>query len=344
MAGGPGPLHHVRGVLGESVRVGPAPGAHRVAIRGSLVLLVALSTLLVLDRLDLAIAAAFGAFASLYGGRRPAPGRWRTQAWMGALLASCAAVGAVVGATPWRAWLAIPLVAAVAGLATWASDRQGWRPPGPFFLVFAAGACASVPFAPADVPLVPLVAAATAATAVLLGALEQVVLPTRKPAPPHPPRDPRIRWQVVRAVVAVAVAGSLATAIGGDHPYWAMLAAVVPFAVSHAHGQLARGVQRVVGTVLGLGVAWLLLAADLPPLPTILVAVALQAVVELVIGWNYGIGLVAITPLAMLLVHLAAPIPVDALLTSRLLETVLGVVVGSLAVVAIRPWRRRVGS
>lgn len=54
-----------------------------------------------------------------------------------------------------------------------------------------------------------------------------------------------------------------------------------------------------------------------------------------------AIGLVAITPLAMLLVHLAAPAPIDALLLSRLVETALGVGVGALAIVAIRPWRRR---
>lgn len=339
------PLHHARGVWGEAVRVGPAPGAHRVAIRGALVLAVALGTLLAVDRLDLGIAAAFGAFASLYGGRRPSRMRWRTQAWMGALLTTCATVGALVGTTSWRAWLAVPLVAAVAGLATWASDRQGWRPPGPFFLVFAAGACASVPFAPADVPLVPAIAAATVALAVGIGALEHVAFPTTKPAPPPPARDPRIRWQVARAVVAVAVAGSIATALagtlpGGDHPYWAMLASVVAFAVPHVHGQLARGLQRVLGTAAGLAVAGLLLAIDLPPLATIAVVVVLQAVVELVIGWNYGAGLVAITPLALLLVHLAAPVPVDALLLSRLVETVLGVAVGSLAIVAIRPWWR----
>lgn len=339
------PLHHARGVWGEAVRVGPAPGAHRVAIRGALVLAVALGTLLALDRLDLGIAAAFGAFASLYGGRRPSRMRWRTQAWMGVLLTACATVGALVGTTPWRSWLAVPLVAAVAGLATWASDRQGWRPPGPFFLVFAAGACASVPFAPADVPFVPAIAAATVALAVGIGALEHVAFPTAKPAPPPPARDPRIRWQVARAVVAVAVAGSIATSLagtlpGGDHPYWAMLASVVAFAVPHVHGQLARGLQRVLGTAAGLAVAGVLLAIDLPPLATIAVVVVLQAVVELVIGWNYGVGLVAITPLALLLVHLAAPVPVDALLLSRLVETVLGVAMGSLAIVAIRPWWR----
>ncbi|WP_137755307.1 FUSC family protein [Agrococcus sp. SGAir0287] len=340
-----GPLHHARGVLGESVRVAPAPGAHRVAIRGATVLAVALGVLLALDRLDLGIAAAFGAFASIYGGRRPTPTRWRMQAWMGALLTTTAALGALVGQMPWRTWLAIALVGVVAGLATWASDAQGWRPPGPFFLVFAAGACSAVPFALADVPLVPVVAASTAALAVALGALEQVVLPTRAPAPPAPPRDPMLRWQVARAVVAVVVAGLLATLAvgrlpGADHPYWAMLAASVAFAVPHAHGQLARGIQRVVGTALGLGVAWLLLSASLSPVATIAVVVVLQLVIELVIGWNYAVGLVAITPLALLLVHLAAPVPIDGLLLSRLVETVLGVAVAAVAIVTIRPWRR----
>ena len=67
--------HHARGVLAESIRLAPAPGAHRVAIRGSLVLALGLGVLLALGRIDLSIAAAFGAFAALYGGRRPTPTR-----------------------------------------------------------------------------------------------------------------------------------------------------------------------------------------------------------------------------------------------------------------------------
>ena len=60
----------------------------------------------------------------------------------------------------------------------------------------------------------------------------------------------------------------------------------------------------------------------------IVVVVALQATAELLVGRNYAVALVAITPLALLMVHLAAPVPSSVLLRDRGVETVLGVGVG----------------
>lgn len=54
----------------------------------------------------------------------------------------------------------------------------------------------------------------------------------------------------------------------------------------------------------------------------------LQALAELLVGRNYALALVAITPLALLMVHLAAPAPTSQLLADRGIETVIGVLVG----------------
>jgi uncharacterized membrane protein YccC len=93
---------------------------------------------------------------------------------------------------------------------------------------------------------------------------------------------------------------------------------------------VVRGVHRLVGTLLGLGLAALLLAQDLPGLALILVVVALQAAAELLVGRNYALALIAITPLALLMVHLVAPVPARVLLLDRGVETFIGVVVGLL--------------
>jgi uncharacterized membrane protein YccC len=60
----------------------------------------------------------------------------------------------------------------------------------------------------------------------------------------------------------------------------------------------------------------------------ILVVVALQAGAELWVGRNYAIALIAVTPLALLMVALVAPVPTSTLLSDRGVETVIGVVVG----------------
>ncbi len=100
----------------------------------------------------------------------------------------------------------------------------------------------------------------------------------------------------------------------------------------------------VLGTVVGLGVAALLLALPLTPVVTILVAAGLQLVTELLVARHYGAALVTITPLALLLVDLARPEPIGHLLADRAIETLLGVAVGLLLAVLTRDRSHRARS
>ena len=131
-----------------------------------------------------------------------------------------------------------------------------------------------------------------------------------------------------RNVAGCGLAGVLATALGIGHPYWAMVSAVVPLAHQDLRGQVVRGAQRVVGTAAGPALAAVLLAADLPGLALIAVIVVLQAGAEPWVGRNYAIALVAVTPLALLMVDLVSPSPIGTLLFDRGVETVIGVIVG----------------
>ena len=136
------------------------------------------------------------------------------------------------------------------------------------------------------------------------------------------------RRHATRYMASCAIASTLATSLGIGHPYWAMVSAVVPLASRDLNAQLTRGAQRVIGTFAGLAVAAVLLSVELPTLALILVVVTLQACAELWVGRNYAIALVAITPLALLMVHLVAPAPTGILLVDRGVETVIGVAVG----------------
>jgi uncharacterized membrane protein YccC len=138
------------------------------------------------------------------------------------------------------------------------------------------------------------------------------------------------RLHVARTAGGVLLAGTVATASGIGHPYWAMVSAVVPLVARELRPQVVRGVQRLVGTLVGLGLAAALLAADLGGLAVIVVVVVLQATAELFVGRNYALALLAITPLALLMVHLASPVPAPVLLLDRGLETLIGVSVGLL--------------
>lgn len=326
--------------MADLVAIQRAEGTRRVAVRAALTMGTALIALLAVDRVDWSIYATFGAFASIYGGGRPTPGRWRIQAGLGALLTTAVASGALIGTSELRSWIAIPVAAGWATLGAVLSDRQGWRPPGPIFLVFAAATCAAIPTDPAQVAAAVAVAAATATFAVGLGAIEGRCWPgagwgpDRGPMPPAPRH--RQRLHAIRCAVAVAAAGLIATTAGISHPYWAMIAAVVPLTVRTLRAQLVRGAHRAIGTAIGLAVAAGLLLAPFPTLVTVAVIAALQACAELLVIRNYGLALIAITPLALLCMQLAHPQPVGPLLVDRLVETLIGVAVGVLTAIVTR--------
>ena len=320
---------------------GPHAGAHRVALRAGVSVLVPLLVLWALGRPEWTIYASFGAFTSLYGRNHAGLSRTRMQATLAVLLTLAVAGGVAVGVSDQRAWLAVPVTALVAAAGSLVSDAQDWHPPGPLFLVFAFAACAAVPSRPGDVVVALDVAGAAALLSVVIGnagawwrghAGAQARWPRASYAEVA-------RRHVLRNGLAVVASGALATGAGIGHPYWAMVSAVVPLAARDLSSQVVRGVHRVVGTALGLVVAGALLALDPPALALIAVVVLLQVAAELLIGRNYAVALVAVTPLALLMVHLAAPTPSRLLLLDRGVETLIGVVVGLAVGYLTRPRR-----
>lgn len=317
-----------------------APGAHRVAVRVMLVLLVSLTALLWLGRMDLAPYASFGAFTSIYGGALRRHDRWRFQARQGVLLTLAVASGCLVATSASAAWLGIPVAGAWTALAAALSDRYRWRPPGPLFFVFAVATSAAIPVDLPTVGLAALASVVTAGLAVGLGMAEVAIWGgTDDDHPPWAIRWERWRIQAARCSIAVMTAGLISTLAGIERPYWAMVAAVVPLTVPGLGHQLTRALHRVVGTVIGVLFAGVLLALHLPGPAVVVVVVLLQGSAELLIVRHYGLALVFITPLALLLGSLDHPGPVAPVLVARLVETVIGTAVGALAAVLTRERR-----
>jgi len=304
--------------------------ARPVALRAAVSVLVPLLVLDAVGRLDWAIFATFGAFTSLYGRERVGPARLELQGRLALYLTVAVGLGTLVGTAPERAWIAVPAAATVAALGSFASDAEGWHPPGPLFLVFAFAACAAIPSSVADLPTALGVAGGSAAFAVVVGNVGAWW--RREPGEPtqRPSYVASLRWHVLPCSLGVFVAGTVATTADIGRPYWAMVSAVVPLVAPDFGHQVVRGLHRVVGTLAGLVVAGALLALELEGLAVILVVAALQAVAELLVGRNYALALVFITPLALLMVHLAVPTPTSDLLADRGIETVIGVGAGLL--------------
>lgn len=326
------------------IRVAPYDRDHTVAIRAAISVGVPLLFLWTMGRLDLSIYASFGAFASLYGRTDRIGDRVRMQAAAGAVLVTAMLIGTATSVAGLAAPWAIVVVSAVASLVTLLAYSAQWHPPGALFIVFAAGATASVP---ADVTRLMDVLAVGLAAVVFSIVITFVYEAVSARSIPRLTRTKnRIAVGAVAAEMAITVA--VATLLGGiaglllldSHWYWAMVGAVAAVSGPHVKARIIRGLQRLIGTGLGVVVAAAILALGVPPLGVILIAVALQAAAELFVGRNYAIAMVFITPLALLMVQLAAPTTAGVLLSDRLGETLVGIVAGTAVAVVSALVRR----
>ena len=133
----------------------------------------------------------------------------------------------------------------------------------------------------------------------------------------------------------------LAVLLAIGHPEWAMVSALVPVSTPTFAAGIVRGTHRILGTTIGVVVAAGLLALQPTALWIVVLVVAFTFATELLVGRNYGIAMVTITPLALLAVHLASPTPAEVLLVDRLVESVVGAHIGIGVGFATRRWGAR---
>jgi len=149
--------------------------------------------------------------------------------------------------------------------------------------------------------------------------------------------SPAWPW-AARCGVATFGAALLAIAVGIERPYWAPVAAAAVLEVRTARVAGQRTVQRAVGTGVGAVAAFALLAVPFPAWALIVIATLLQGGVQLANVANHALGSVLLTPLALLLVEFARPgTPVEPLIGPRVLDTLLGVLVGLAAALSLWP-------
>ncbi|WP_139123205.1 FUSC family protein, partial [Cellulosimicrobium cellulans] len=135
-------------------------------------------------------------------------------------------------------------------------------------------------------------------------------------------------------------ARAAASAVGLGHAAWATMGATAVLQGDSTRAAVVRGLQRGAGTVAGAVLAWPLLAAPLGFWGTAAVVVALQIVTEVVVARHYGLAMLTITPMALLMTSIAHPAVPAALALDRAAGTVIGAVVGVLAVVLVHAHRR----
>lgn len=336
-------------------RLEPASNDHLAALRVAVSVAVPSLLLMAAGRTDLVIYAVFGALTGMYGRNEPHQLRLRHQAQAAVVLLGGVTVGVFLAVNHLHSWWLVGIEAFLAGAASVFADRVRLRPSGPFFGILALGACASVPTAvPWYAAL--LIAAASAGFSLAVGFAGWFRRRDWRPgaartrAAAHP-REVLIH--AVRYVLAVGAAGTAGVLSGSGHPHWAMAAAAVPLAGADLPSSVRRGIHRIVGTFVGLGVTavviwpepWSLAALwerwpvpfeDHPAVLLALLVIVFQFTTELFMTRHYGLAMVSFTPVMLLVSQLSAPIDPGVLILERGVETLVGALMGIAVVVAVR--------
>lgn len=145
-----------------------------------------------------------------------------------------------------------------------------------------------------------------------------------------------LRWHssaglaTLRVGAASAIAGAAGAALGIERAYWIVAAAVV---VLHQGldwtRTLQRGVERIAGTLVGLGLAGLILMLGPEGLWVAGILAALQFIIEMLVVRNYALAVVFITAVALIIASGGrTDIDVGHLLSMRGLDTVIGCLIG----------------
>jgi uncharacterized membrane protein YccC len=145
----------------------------------------------------------------------------------------------------------------------------------------------------------------------------------------------------VRTALGCALAGYASLALGAGRPYWALVTAA---SLYQANVTLtwSRAVQRVVGNLIGVLVfAAVVPLAHLHQAALVLLCLVFNFGAEALIGRNYWLGTVCVTPMALLITEFAHVQDPGRLVTERVADTVLGALAGFAAAVAVT--NRRAG-
>lgn len=306
------------------VAMTPPPGDHRPALRVALGLAVPGVALLMAGRPDLMIYAVFGAVTGMYGRAEPRQRRAVHQTQAAVILIAGVAIGVTLANARTHPWVLVVTAVAFVTVGSVVIDHLGLKPEGPFYGVFALGAVATVPAGRVSPVAAVSICAATALLCIALGALDTPRTPVSTPRIATAPAQ-NVTIHAARYAAAVTVAGTAGVLLGVDHANWAIAAAAGPLAAADTAGRVRRGVHRLTGTLIGLVVAALLLVPHPNEYVLAVCVMVLLFPTELFMAHHHAIALGFFTPLIMLMTDLAEPAEPLALLTSRGVDTVIGV-------------------
>ena len=207
------------------------------------------------------------------------------------------------------------------------------RPPGNFFFIMLASTAICSPFQPEHIAeKIGYVAMGTILTCGI--ALIYSLLTLKKS---HQPESIIHRKSSYTNIVESIIFGlimtlSLAVALSLDieKPYWIPLSCLAVMQGSSSKHVWLRAAQRITGTLIGLGMTWLIASGNPTPLIMVISITLLQVVVEFLVVRNYAIAVVFITILTIFLSESGKQLTQDTneIFFARMIDIFIGSIIG----------------
>lgn len=297
-----------------------------------------------LGRMDFGLVSALGGMVFLYTPRTPLYHRMLTVMTCAFAMIACYTLGLMSHFVP---LLMMPTLVFVTILVTMACRFYGLGVPGSLFFVMAASIGAYTPLTWEEVPLMVGLLAMGALLACLIAFFYSAhILRSREPDPAPPLPVPTFDFVVFDAVLIGAFVGlalAIAQALQLEKAYWVPVSCLAVIQGASLQAVWNRQLHRLLGTGIGLLLAWGLLLLPLDRWSVTLALMLLAFVVETAVVRHYGFAVIFITPMTILLAEAATlgQGPVAALIEARFYDTVLGCLVGLVGGVCIHSARFR---
>lgn len=242
---------------------------------------------------------------------------------------------------------AIVLIAFVATAAAMFCKTQGVAPPGPIFMVMSAAIAAFSPVHEAGAVLSLGVFVLGCMWACMVAVIYSAyILRRRAPFPVKTPSPAELHAALVDAVLQglfVALSLALATALALDKPYWVPVSCIAVMQGLTLRHSWSRNVHRITGTAIGIGVTWLLFPWLTTAWVVALAVTLLTFLIETAVVRHYAFAAIFITPLTIILAESSSPgtVSVPVLMQARLVDTVVGALIGLAGAVCLHDQRAR---
>lgn len=117
-----------------------------------------------------------------------------------------------------------------------------------------------------------------------------------------------------------------------QNPYWIPISCLAVLQGANLHNIWRRTFHRILGTLIGLGLCWIILSINKTSLSICISIILLQFIVEMLIVRHYALAVIFITPMTILIAETVNPIyhNTDILIQVRFWDILIGSAIGAI--------------